>query len=48
MSWKGVSKITEVELPIYKLTPLYARYFLYAGISVKWNKLLTPINVVFR
>lgn len=45
---KGGVKVTFVDLPIYKLTPLYARYFLYAvHASKSYKEVLLARNVLF-
>jgi protein-disulfide isomerase len=45
---KGGVKVTFVDLPIYKLTPLYTRYFLYAvHASKSYKEALLARNVLF-
>ena len=45
---KGGVKVSFVDLPIYKLTPLYARYFLYAANASKsYKEVLLARKVLF-
>lgn len=45
---KGGVKVSFVDLPIYKLTPLYARYFLYAvNASESYKDVLLARRVLF-
>jgi protein-disulfide isomerase len=45
---KGGVKVSFVDMPIYKLTPLYARYFLYAAnASPSYKDVLHARNVLF-
>jgi len=45
---KGGVKVSFVDLPIYKLTPLYARYFLYAvNASKSYKDVLLARKVLF-
>jgi len=46
---RGGVKITIVDLPLYKLTPLYARYFLYAlNASANYKDALRARQVLFK
>lgn len=46
---KGGVKVSFVDLPIYKLTPLYARYFLYAAnASQSYKDVLLARKVLFE